>query len=450
MKKLLLTFLLISLFPLTANADFVTTVKEFFGVRDKPVSTSTVQTKDITPPSKKEKTEGGINLKQVNKQTVTTEVKTGDVNVKQADVNVKGGDVSFKTETKLENTITNWKDLVSLLAPLLKTDPKYDSLTLDISELRDRILSLENATSTFIINIPKLDQPNVYVSSPSVSYNSQIGTTTVNFNPIINTPTSTINFSPTIENGTSTIIFSPIITATSSDIINITATSSIDSVTQQLLDIININTQLNATNTVALQNNILTITGVVGTLQTDLTTLQTNLTTLTNDYMSFKSQTATTAPTWTSYTSTVTAPTSNPVLPTSAIKNASYIVQDKTLFINFQLSYSAQAGGSNGTGIYNFSIPAGYTIDTAKAIIPSLTGTAADSGYDGTQIGTYQISNGGTNYVGKVVALTSTTVGLFGTTLSGTQRGLRGSTSGSMMENTAPTTYSFVAQIPIN
>jgi hypothetical protein len=152
---------------------------------------------------------------------------------------------------------------------------------------------------------------------------------------------------------------------------------------------------------------------------------------------------------WTSYTPTITAPTTSPTLPTTNILNAMYSVQGKTLFINFNLSYAAQAGATAGTGTYNFSIPAGYVIDTTKALIPSLTGTAADSGYDGTCIGTYHLSNTVSNYAGKVVALSTTTVGLFGTTFSGTSRGLRGSASGQLTEGASPTTYSFTAQIPI-
>jgi hypothetical protein len=159
--------------------------------------------------------------------------------------------------------------------------------------------------------------------------------------------------------------------------------------------------------------------------------------------------TATTVPTWQSYTPTITGGTTNPTLPTSSVLNASYLVDGKTMFINFTLSYSSQTGGANGSGSYRFGLPSGYTIDTAKAIIPTSTGTAADAGYDGVSIGTFQVSNSAANYFGKVVAITSTEVGMFGTTLSGVERGLRGSTSGAILMNAAPTAYSFTAQIPI-
>jgi hypothetical protein len=159
--------------------------------------------------------------------------------------------------------------------------------------------------------------------------------------------------------------------------------------------------------------------------------------------------TATTVPTWNSYTPTITGGTTNPTLPTSSVLNASYLVDGKTMFLNFTLSYSSQTGGANGSGSYRFGLPAGYTIDTTKAIIPTSTGTAADAGYDGVSIGTFQVTNSAANYFGKVVAITSTEVGMFGTTLSGVERGLRGSTSGAILMNSAPTAYSFTAQIPI-
>ena len=153
--------------------------------------------------------------------------------------------------------------------------------------------------------------------------------------------------------------------------------------------------------------------------------------------------------TWTPYTPSVTAPTTSPTLPTSAITTASYQVQGKTLFLKYQMSASAQTGGANGSGTYNFSLPAGYTIDTTKVVLPTLTGTAADSGYDGSSIGHYYITNSSSNYIGKVVPLTTTTVGLFGTTLAGGSRGLRGSASGQILEGSAPISWSFEAIIPI-
>lgn len=155
------------------------------------------------------------------------------------------------------------------------------------------------------------------------------------------------------------------------------------------------------------------------------------------------------ANTWLSYTPSITA-TVNPTLPTTNILNAMYMVVGKVMFINFNLSYASQTGLANGTGTYNFSIPSGFTIDTTKALIPSAIGATTDAGYDGTGIGTFLVSNNASNYTGKVVALTSTTLGLFGTTFSGGNRGLRGSANGQFGEGTSPSTYSFTAQIPIN
>ncbi len=69
---------------------------------------------------------------------------------------------------------------------------------------------------------------------------------------------------------------------------------------------------------------------------------------------------------WTSFTTTITA-SSNPSKGTVVTDLSYYLQLGKMLFVkwNFQ-----STSGSVGSGVYSFSIPAGFTIDTAK------TGTA--------------------------------------------------------------------------
>ena len=65
---------------------------------------------------------------------------------------------------------------------------------------------------------------------------------------------------------------------------------------------------------------------------------------------------------WTSFTTTVTATTTNPTQGTGVTKSSYYIQVGKTLFIQF--FYSQTGGGAGGSGDYLFNIPPGFTINT--------------------------------------------------------------------------------------
>lgn len=93
--------------------------------------------------------------------------------------------------------------------------------------------------------------------------------------------------------------------------------------------------------------------------------------------------------TWISYTPTITCPTTNPTLPSASnvFYNCQYTVVGKTMFIRFYLGLNAT--GTKGSGLYLFSIPSGYTIDSSiyfydQDIITrnaSITGSLSTDGY---------------------------------------------------------------------
>jgi len=67
---------------------------------------------------------------------------------------------------------------------------------------------------------------------------------------------------------------------------------------------------------------------------------------------------------WNSYTMNITATTSNPTKGTIVIDNAQWRRIGDSMQIYFQ--YAQSGGGAAGSGVYLFSLPTGYTIDTAK------------------------------------------------------------------------------------
>jgi hypothetical protein len=87
--------------------------------------------------------------------------------------------------------------------------------------------------------------------------------------------------------------------------------------------------------------------------------------------------------TWGSYTPVVTGAVTNPTPPEGTNLVGTYVVQGKTMTLNFNLSCAVTTGAGAGSGIYTISMPPGYTIDTNYAAL----GTSGQSYNDGSPLG---------------------------------------------------------------
>jgi hypothetical protein len=66
---------------------------------------------------------------------------------------------------------------------------------------------------------------------------------------------------------------------------------------------------------------------------------------------------------WTSFTTTITATTTSPTLGSGTVLTSAYLQIGKLLYIVMNLSQTS--AGVAGSGTYLFSIPSGFTINTA-------------------------------------------------------------------------------------
>lgn len=152
--------------------------------------------------------------------------------------------------------------------------------------------------------------------------------------------------------------------------------------------------------------------------------------------------------TWKSYTPTIGATTTAPTVATTKTLKGLYKVIGKTLFLNFTYYAASNTGAVIGSGVYTFSLPTGYTINTSLASLPSTIGTASYAGADGSTLG---FGTAGATSYGQcvVVPLSTTTVGLYLTISSdsATSNVLIGSTA--LAITTANRSYKFTAEIPI-
>jgi hypothetical protein len=109
------------------------------------------------------------------------------------------------------------------------------------------------------------------------------------------------------------------------------------------------------------------------------------------------------------------------------------------------------SAGTAGSGVYTFSIPSGYTIDTNLAIIPSAISSVNVNyaGVDGSTLG-FGTAGGYTSVLMlTVVPLSSTTVGLYicGSSDNNLNNTLIGSNACAI--SVANRFYKFTAEIPI-
>lgn len=73
---------------------------------------------------------------------------------------------------------------------------------------------------------------------------------------------------------------------------------------------------------------------------------------------------------WKSFTTNITGSVANPT-PNTVTTLSYYLQYGNMLYINYY--YVCASGGGAGSGIYQFSIPSGFTIDTT--IMPTLVGS---------------------------------------------------------------------------
>ncbi|MDP1614444.1 MAG: hypothetical protein Q8L68_01465 [Methylococcales bacterium] len=106
---------------------------------------------------------------------------------------------------------------------------------------------------------------------------------------------------------------------------------------------------------------------------------------------------------WTSFTTSITAVTTNPSL-TITSSQSSYFQFGKQLFLIFQV-YIASASPSRGNGVYLFNIPPGFTINTSIVRLVNNTATLGAVGGRDT--------NNGDNYLGRASAFDSTKYSMF-------------------------------------
>jgi len=146
---------------------------------------------------------------------------------------------------------------------------------------------------------------------------------------------------------------------------------------------------------------------------------------------------------WTSYTSTITATTTNPTLGSGFVLTSSYLQNGKSL--NVALTFYQLNPGTAGSGNYLFSLPSGFTIN--NSIVPFYPGGAVTTWVP--QCGTATLGGTSLQTMGVVVPYNATNVGLSiygpGTPILFM---LAGSTAYAL--NNGTIFYNFYATIPIN
>lgn len=154
---------------------------------------------------------------------------------------------------------------------------------------------------------------------------------------------------------------------------------------------------------------------------------------------------------WQTYTPTIGATTTAPTLATTKTLRGRYRVVGKTLSVQFEYYASSATGATTGTGVYTFSLPSGYTINTTLAPIPStiVSSNGNYSGADGSTLGFG--SAGATSFTQcAVTPLSTNTVGLYMFISSDVNTSATLVGSGVLPVNANNRTYRFTAEIPIN
>lgn len=105
---------------------------------------------------------------------------------------------------------------------------------------------------------------------------------------------------------------------------------------------------------------------------------------------------------WTSFTTTISAVTTAPTTGTVLNNTSSYLQMGKMLFIKFFFNQSS--GGSAGSGIYLFSIPSAFTINTS--VVPAVNAQIPN-------LGSVSVITGGAVAIGVPYVYDSTHYGIF-------------------------------------
>jgi hypothetical protein len=117
---------------------------------------------------------------------------------------------------------------------------------------------------------------------------------------------------------------------------------------------------------------------------------------------------------WQSYSPSVVATGTTPSRSATYTQRALYAVLGKTLYLSYTYYSASTAGAASGSGAYLISLPAGYTVNTTVAPLPTVVSGAQYAGIDGTTVGSAQLSAGTFDAISaSVEPLTSTQVGIF-------------------------------------
>jgi hypothetical protein len=143
---------------------------------------------------------------------------------------------------------------------------------------------------------------------------------------------------------------------------------------------------------------------------------------------------------WQDYTLTINASTSNPSLGTTSINKARWRRVGDSMEIQYDLRQTS--AGSAGTGVYQFPLPSGYTIDSNKVVVDTVHGSI---------VGPFKFSNASgadssQTSVGSVFAYSTTKLGAWWQ--SGETNQLLQSGTGDLSNTNVH--YKFTARVPIS
>ena len=107
---------------------------------------------------------------------------------------------------------------------------------------------------------------------------------------------------------------------------------------------------------------------------------------------------------WTAFTTTVTATTTSPTYGAGSVIKSYYLQQGKVLFVTLSIT-AVNGSGSNGSGVYLFNLPSGFTMNTSIVSFPNSDFAIGSA--------TAYVQGNGDNGTGIAIAYDSTHYALF-------------------------------------
>ncbi|MCB1712100.1 MAG: hypothetical protein KDH96_06395, partial [Candidatus Riesia sp.] len=147
---------------------------------------------------------------------------------------------------------------------------------------------------------------------------------------------------------------------------------------------------------------------------------------------------------WTPFTMTIDATTTAPTKATTRTETAYWRRVGDSMEITYIYNQTSATGAANGSGIYLYQLPAGYTADSSKVTISTSDLTATQVGLGRLDDGT--LTNG---YAVKAWLYNSTSIALITIAAGATSAGTTVSSSAFGLAGGANRTYHFTALVPI-